>query len=140
MAPSGWVGGSFWRLVAVESGVRAGGVPFLMRSLARGLTRGEAAGGGLDGPAGISSSGVSSGKDPESGVGSSSSSMTYGLGEETEVARGRGGEGGRDAASDKVEWTEASEASDPSESLEVADGEEPRGREGTCVRPCLRGV
>ena len=55
------------------------------------------------------------------------SSMTSGLGEETEVARGRGGEGGRDTASDKVEWTEASEASDLSESSEVAEGEVPRG-------------
>ena len=110
-----------------------------MRMLVRGLARGEAARGGLDGPAGISSSGVSSGKDSESRMGSSSSSMTSGLGEETEVARGRGGEGGRDTASDMVELTEASEASDLSESSEVAEGEVPRGG-GACVRPCLRGV
>ena len=112
----------------------------MLRLLALGLARGEGAGGGLDGPAGISSGGVSSGKDSESGAGSSSSTMTSGGGEEAEVAMGRGGEGGRDTASDMVDPTEASETSDLSESSEVAEGEVLRGGGGTCVRPCLRGV
>ena len=140
VAPLGWVDGSFWRFVAVESGVRAGGAPFLVRGLARGLTRGEAAGGRLDGPAGISSGGVSSGRVAVTGVGSSSTSMTSRLGEEAEVALGRGVVGGGDTSSDMLDWTEGAEATDPSVSLEVADGEEPREGGGACVRPCLRGV
>ena len=138
-ASSEWVDGSFRRLVAVESGVRAGWVLFLVRVAVRGLGRGETAGVGLDGSAGVSSGGASSGMDSESRTVSSSSTMTCGCEEEAELAWGRGGEGIRDAASDKVEWTEASEASDLAESSEVAEGEVSRGG-GACVRPCLRGV
>ena len=77
-ASSDWVDGSFRRLVAVESGVRAGWALFLVRVVVRGLGRGETAGGGLDGPAGVSSSGVSSGKDSVSRTVSSSRTMTCG--------------------------------------------------------------
>ena len=99
----------------------------MVRVAVRGLGRGETAGVGLDGSAGVSSGGASSGMDSESRTVSSSSTMTCGCEEEAELAWGRGGEGIRDAASDKVEWTEASEASDLSESSEVAEGEVSRG-------------
>ena len=127
------------RLGVVESGERAGWLLFLMRGAARGLGRGETAGVGLDGPADVSAGGASSGMDSAARAVSSSSTMTCWWEEEAELALGRGGEGRRDASSERVERSEKAEASDFSES-EVAEGDWSRGGWGACLRPCLRGV
>ena len=77
-AASEWGDDCLRRLVAVESGVRAGWVLFLMRVAVRGLGRGETAGVGLDGPADVSSGGALAGMDSVSRTVSSSSTMTCG--------------------------------------------------------------
>ena len=94
------------RLVAVVSGVRAGWVLFLMRGAVRGLGRGEAAGVGLDVPAVVSAGGASLGMDSAARAVSSSSTMTCWCEGEAELALGRGGDGRRDASSDRVERSE----------------------------------